>query len=123
VNCIFLHKKNEDTLHRWVALLLLIFILCRGLRSSRPWPPLATVPPDLCCSLLGSGTHPVAHRPLHFWQPPLNFRHPPPRAKSENLSMVQGYSVIHQNVRWIPDCKFLVSHWIVLQMSSPGRWC
>jgi hypothetical protein len=26
VNCIFLHKKNEDTLHRWVALLLLIFI-------------------------------------------------------------------------------------------------
>jgi hypothetical protein len=27
VNCIFLHKKNADTLHRWVALLLLIFIL------------------------------------------------------------------------------------------------
>jgi hypothetical protein len=26
VNCIFLHKKNEDMLHRWVALLLLIFI-------------------------------------------------------------------------------------------------
>jgi hypothetical protein len=23
-----LHNKNEDTLHRWVALLLLIFILC-----------------------------------------------------------------------------------------------
>ena len=30
VNCIFLQKKNEDTLHRWVALLLLIFILWYG---------------------------------------------------------------------------------------------